>query len=87
MRTHIIKKHAFPIYDELFEFNNFKSTADEQYSLLFTVSTFDTFTRDEVLGEISFPIKFSILNSTEMTFTQALTARQQQVRRYYSLIT
>ena len=87
MRTHIVKKHAYPVYDEVFEFNNFKSTVDEEYSFLFTVSTFDTFTRDEVLGEITFPIKFSILSSTEMTFTQELTARQRQVRRYYSLIT
>ncbi|CAF1369034.1 unnamed protein product, partial [Adineta ricciae] len=79
MRTHIVKKHAYPVYDEIFEFNNFESTADEEYSLLFTVSTFDTFTRDEILGEITFPIKFSILSSTEMTFTQELTARQRQL--------
>ncbi|CAF1645474.1 unnamed protein product [Adineta ricciae] len=79
MRTHIVKKHAYPVYDEVFEFNNFKSTVDEEYSLLFTVSTFDTFTRDEVLGEITFPINFSILSSTEMTFTQELTARQRQL--------
>lgn len=80
MRTHIIKKNAFPVYDELFEFNNLLLDNHETHSLLFTVSTYDTFTRDEVLGEVNFPLQLTVLSSTEMTFTQSLTARQQQVR-------
>ncbi|UJR15092.1 hypothetical protein I4U23_002059 [Adineta vaga] len=83
MRTHIIKKNAYPIYDELFEFNNLESITDENYSLLFTISTYDTFTRDEIVGEISFPLKFNVLDVTEMTFTQILTARQKQLHNQH----
>jgi len=81
MRTHIIKKNAYPIYDELFEFTNLQPITNDNYSLVFTISTYDTFTRDEIVGEVNFPIKFDILDLTEMTFTQNLTARQKQVKK------
>jgi hypothetical protein len=81
MRTHIIKKNAYPIYDELFEFTNLQPITNDNYSLVFTISTYDTFTRDEIVGEVNFPIKFDILELTEMTFTQNLTARQKQVKK------
>jgi hypothetical protein len=81
MRTHIIKKNAYPIYDELFGFTNLQPITNDNYSLLFTISTYDTFTRDEIVGEVNFPIKFNILDLTEMTFTQNLTARQKQVKK------
>lgn len=79
MRTHIIKKNAYPVYDELFEFTNVDIINDEDYSLVFTVSTYDTFTRDEVLGEVIVPLKLNLLDSTEMTLTQNLTTRHKQV--------
>jgi hypothetical protein len=79
MRTHIIKKNAHPIYDELFEFNNLEGINNENYSSIFTISTYDTFTRDEIIGEVIFPIKSNTLDSTEMTFTQNLTPRHKQV--------
>ncbi|CAF4470037.1 unnamed protein product, partial [Rotaria sp. Silwood2] len=79
MRTHIIKKNAYPVYDELFEFTNLEQINDDNYSLVFTISTYDTFTRDEIVGEVIFPIKLNTLDSTEMTFTQNLTTRHKQV--------
>ncbi|CAF3832993.1 unnamed protein product [Rotaria sp. Silwood1] len=79
MRTHIIKKNAYPIYDELFEFTNLEQINDDNYSIVFTISTYDTFTRDEIVGEVIFPIKFNILDSTEMTFTQNLTTLHKQL--------
>ena len=80
MRTHIVKKNAYPVYDELFQFDNLASATDESSSLVFTVSTYDTFTRDEIVGEVIFPLRLSMLNSTEMTFTHDITPRYQQVR-------
>ena len=82
MRTHIIKRNAHPVYNELFEFTNLEQINNETYSLLFTILTYDTFTRDEILGEVICPIKNEILNSTEMTFTQNLTSHHQQVKFY-----
>lgn len=79
MRTHIVKKNPHPIYDELFEFTSLEEISLENLSLVFTISTYDTFTRDEVLGEVIFPIQINTLDSTEMTFTQNLTPRHQQV--------
>jgi hypothetical protein len=84
MRTHIIKKNAFPIYNELFEFPNVEQINDDNYSLLFIISTYDTFTRDEIVGEVSFPIKSDLIHSTEMTFTQSLTPRHKQVSTFFS---
>jgi hypothetical protein len=85
MRTHIIKKNAFPVYNELFEFPNLEQINDENYLILFRISTYDTFTRDEIVGEISFPIKSDLINSTEMTYTQNLTARQKQVNSHENI--
>lgn len=79
MRTHIVKKNPHPIYDELFEFTNLEEISLENHSLIFTISTYDTFTRDEIIGEVIFPIQTTALDSTEMTFTQNLTPRHQQV--------
>ncbi|CAF3831286.1 unnamed protein product [Adineta steineri] len=79
MRTHIIKKNAYPIYDELFEFSNLEQILNDNYSLRFTISTYDTFTRDEIVGEVNYPLQFNTLDSTEMTFTQNLTARHKQL--------
>jgi hypothetical protein len=83
MRTHIIKKNPHPIYDELFEYPHLEQIIDGTHSLIFTVSTYDTFTRDEIVGEVIFPIQ---LNSMETTFTQNLTPRHKQVkpRIFYS---
>lgn len=80
MRTHIVKKNAYPVFDELFQFDNLASITDESSSLVFTVSTYDTFTRDEIVGEVIFPLRLSMVNSTEMTFTHDITPRCQQVR-------
>jgi len=80
MRTHIIKKNPFPVYDELFKFPNLEKINNENYSLNFTISTYDTFTRDEIVGQVIFPIKSNTLDSTEMTFTQNLTPRCKQVK-------
>lgn len=86
MRTHIIKKNAHPIYDELFEFANIDSR--KKYALLFTILTYDTFTRDEILGQVEFPINLpsgtttttDTLQGTEAIFTRDITPRHKQVR-------
>lgn len=87
MRTHIIKKNAHPIYDELFEFANIDSR--KKYALLFTILTYDTFTRDEILGQVEFPINLpsetttttavDTLQGTELVFTRDITPRHKQV--------
>lgn len=88
MRTHIIKKNSHPVYDELFEFSNFRQIYNyTEFSLLFTLLTYDTFTRDEILGQVEFPIILpdgitkNALESTEMIFTKDITPRHKQVRK------
>ncbi|CAF0922745.1 unnamed protein product [Adineta ricciae] len=82
MRTHIIKKNSNPVYDELFEFPNLHQT---NLSLLFTILTYDTFTRDEILGEVTFPVILpdgiteNALESTETTFIRDITPRHKQL--------
>ena len=83
MRTHIIKQNPHPIYDEVFEYPYLQATIGEDHSIIFTISTYDTFTRDEIIGEIAFPIQLNTLGSTEMTFTQNITP---QVREFLRLI-
>jgi Ca2+-dependent lipid-binding protein len=83
MRTHIIKKNAHPIYDELFEFSHVYPM--KNFSLLFTILTYDTFTRDEILGQVEFPIIFpdshitNALESTETIFTKDIIPRYKQL--------
>lgn len=86
MRTHIIKKNAHPIYDELLEFSNLHPT--KKHALLFTVLTYDTFTRDEILGQVEFAINLpnetatttNTLGETETTFSKDIIPRHKQVR-------
>jgi hypothetical protein len=89
MRTHIVKKNSHPIYDELFEFSNIQQISnDMKFSLLFTILTYDTFTRDEILGQVEFPIILpdeltttNALQSTETIFTKDITPRHKQVKK------
>jgi hypothetical protein len=88
MRTHIVKKNSHPIYDELFEFPNIRQiNNNNKLSLLFTILTYDTFTRDEILGQVEFPIILpdgittNALESTETTFTRDITPRHKQVKK------
>lgn len=86
MRTHIVKKNAHPVYDESFEFSNINEIKNyNKLSLLFTIITYDTFTRDEILGQVIFPIILpdnvtpNSLQSYETTYTQDITPRHKQV--------
>lgn len=79
MRTHIMKKNSHPNYDELFQFSNLHHNPSNLI-LLFTILTYDTFTRDEILGQIQFPIQLNDVNkSTEITYTKEITARSKQL--------
>jgi hypothetical protein len=86
MRTHIIKKNSHPVYDELLEFSNIRQINNHnKLSLLFTILTYDTFTRDEILGQVTYPIilpdgiTLNALEPTETTFTRDITPRHKQV--------
>jgi len=83
-RTHIVKKNLHPVYDELFEYTNLNpKPTQKSYSLLFTILTYDTFTRDEVLGQVQFPIESDELSreyeEMERTFTRDITSRHVQL--------
>ena len=83
MRTHIIKTNSQPNYDELFQFSNLHQHSPN-LTLLFTILTYDTFTRDEILGQIPFPIQLPEYNkSTEITHTKDITTRYKQVNSEY----
>lgn len=88
MRTHIIKKNSNPVYDELFEFPNIQLT---NLSLIFTILTYDTFTRDEILGVVTFPVILpdgiteNALESTETTFIRDIIPRHKQVKLYENI--
>ena len=87
MRTHIVKKNIHPVYDELFEFPNTHPIDFDPRSLLFTILTYDTFTRDEVLGQVLLPLSQQTnqigstpFSSSEITITREVTSRYVQVR-------
>ncbi|CAF3578270.1 unnamed protein product [Adineta steineri] len=86
MRTHIIKKNPHPIYDEVFEFPNLHQIKNpNNLSVYFTLLTYDTFTRDEILGQVVFPVVLpdgiitNALDSKETTFTRDIIPRHQQL--------
>lgn len=81
MRTPIIKQNSHPIYDELIEYPNFKCHLTDNPSLILTVLTYDTFSRDQILGQIIFPIQLDTLESNEIILTKTLISRHEQVIR------
>ena len=68
-----------PVYDELVEFNHLEMTAGQTFSLCLTVLTYDTFTRDEIVGEMLVPIGSEHFDAIEQILTYDITARRQQV--------
>lgn len=80
MRTHIVRKNLHPTYDELFEYSNVQPTQNKTYSIRLSLVTYDTFTRDEILGQIFYLIDdWEDFNSTELILTREITPRHVQV--------
>lgn len=77
VRTHIVKMSSSPIFDEYFQFEQFPS--DSSSSIVATILTYDRFSRDEILGEVTFPIRIDELNDEEKVFVSEIQPRHERI--------
>ena len=77
VRSHIVKMTSNPIYNEFFQFEQCPSSPSS--FVVFTIITYDRFSRDQILGQVIYSIPFDDLNDQERTFISDITPRHEQV--------
>ena len=75
VKTRVLRKTLNPVYDETFTFYDVDFAQLTSLTLHFVVLSFDRFSRDDVIGEITFPI-YSI---EQLTFDGRMVAMQEDV--------
>lgn len=77
-KTRIARKTTEPVYDETFTFYGFNYAAVNGTSLHMSVLSFDRFSRDDVVGDVIFPLRqLDLDDGKTLTFTRALNRRHQ----------
>lgn len=77
-KTRIARKTTEPVYDETFTFYGFNYAAVSGTSLHMTVLSFDRFSRDDVVGDVIFPLRqLDLEDGKTLTFTRPLNRRHQ----------
>lgn len=85
-KTRVLRKTLSPTYDETFTFYGVTSNQIPTTTLHFVVLSFDRFSRDEIIGEVIYPLSDTDIDKKETTVTRDITPRHLKVSfAYYFL--
>ncbi|XP_014791402.1 synaptotagmin-11 [Octopus bimaculoides] len=79
-KTRILRKTLNPVYDETFTFYGVDYNQLEDIILHFVVLSFDKFSRDEIIGEVIYPLSNVDLSQKEISLCKDITARHLKFR-------
>lgn len=79
-KTRIAKRTLEPIFDETFTFYGLTYESLSSVTIHMAVLGFDRFSRDDVIGDVIFPLHKLNLDGKTLTFVRALNRRDQSVR-------
>ncbi|XP_065212971.1 synaptotagmin-4-like [Planococcus citri] len=83
VKTRVLRKTRNPVYEEDFSFYGIKINQLQSITLHFIVLTFDRYSRDEIIGEVFFPLSsVDIINqdNTNVTFQKDIQPRSLKVK-------
>jgi hypothetical protein len=78
-KTRVLRKTLDPIYDETFTFYGIKHSQLNGTTLHFVVLSFDRFSRDEIIGEVIYPLAGVDINHKEVSLCHEITPRHMKV--------
>uniref|UniRef100_A0A0B6ZJQ8 C2 domain-containing protein n=1 Tax=Arion vulgaris TaxID=1028688 RepID=A0A0B6ZJQ8_9EUPU len=79
-KTRVLRKTLSPTYDETFTFYGLTSNQIPTTTLHFVVLSFDRFSRDEIIGEVIYPLSDADIEKQETTVTRDITPRHLKFR-------
>lgn len=78
-KTRVVRKTLNPEYDETFTFYGINANLMSGITLHFVVLSFDRFSRDEIIGEVIYPLSETDLEKKEAIVTRDITPRHLKV--------
>ena len=78
-KTRVVRKTLNPKYDETFTFYGIDAKAMAGVTLHFVALSFDRFSRDEIIGEVIYPLSDCDVEKKEAVITRDITPRHLKV--------
>ena len=78
-KTRVVRKTLNPKYDETFTFYGINGSQMTGITLHFVVLSFDRFSRDEIIGEVIYPLSDTDVEKKEAVITRDITPRHLKV--------
>ncbi|KAK7012025.1 Synaptotagmin-4, partial [Biomphalaria glabrata] len=79
-KTRVLRKTLSPTYDETFTFYGVTPNQIANTTLHFVVLSFDRFSRDEIIGEVIYPLSETDVENKEASITREITPRHLKYR-------
>ncbi|KAK3602773.1 hypothetical protein CHS0354_027771 [Potamilus streckersoni] len=79
-KTRVLRKTLNPIYDETFTFYGINYNQLPGITLHFVVLMFDRFSRDEIMGEVLYPLGGEEIGNKELSVCREITPRHLKFR-------
>lgn len=83
-KTRVLRKTLNPVYDETFTFYGISYNQLAGITLHFVVLSFDRFSRDEIIGEVVYPLSSVDLSQKEVSLCKDITPRHLKVFHIFS---
>ncbi len=80
VKTRVLRKTLNPIYDEIFTFYGINYNQLNGITLHFVVLSFDRFSRDDIIGEVVYPLSGIELGDQQIALTKEIMPRHIKVR-------
>lgn len=78
-KTRVLRKTLSPTYDETFTFYGVTAAQIQATTLHFVVLSFDRFSRDEIIGEVIYPLSDLGVENKDAAITRDITPRHLKV--------
>ena len=82
VKTRVVRKTLRPTYDETFTFYGIDVNQLHETTLHFVVLSFDRFSRDDVIGEVVYPLDGAQVGPEEVTLWREIAPRHMKVREH-----
>ena len=85
VKTRVLRKTLNPVYDEIFTFYGLSYNQLPGITLHFVMLSFDRFSRDDIIGEVIYPLSGVDLSEQEVSISKEIAPRHMKVRLSQSL--
>ena len=88
VKTRVLRKTTNPVYDETFTFYGIDYNQIQGITLHFVVLSFDRFSRDDIIGEVLYPLAGLELGDQEVSLCKEISPRHIKVgsiKLFYTL--